>query len=197
MTPDSEHPPISLPPDSPLDAGQMGELVAAVDRSRRLLRAGRAAAFTGGSLLVFGALSILVSVLSPPGVLVGGALLFLGWNELEGRKLLLRFQPQGPRRLAHNQLWLLAVIVAYCGWAIYRTRTAPSASVTEMETLLGLGEGFVSDATAAAYALVMAVGAAFQWGMYRFHLARIALLQDYVKETPPWVVEVLRSVRGS
>jgi len=150
------------------------------------------AAVTGWSVVVFGILSILGSLLSPEGVLVGGVLLWIGWNELEGRKILLRLDPSGAKRLALNQLWLLTVILLYCGWAIYRSRTQTLPEVSELESLMGLGEGFIADATTLAYAVVMAVAAVFQWAMYRFHLSRVALVRVYLQETPPWVVEVQR-----
>ncbi len=173
----------------------MQALADGMGRAGKIFRAGSVAAVTGWSVIAFGALSILASLLSPKGVLVGGALLWVGWNELEGRKELLRFDPAGARRLARNQLWLLAVLLLYCGWAIYRSQFQPTPEVTELESLMGLGEGFVADATAAVYALVMVVATVFQWGMYRFHRARVALVEAYLRETPPWVVEVQRTLR--
>jgi len=181
--------------DSPLTAAQMQALADGMERAGKILRAGRMAALTGWSVIAFGAISILASLLSPKGVLVGGALLWVGWNELEGRRTLLRFDPGGARRLARNQLWLLAVVLLYCGWAIYRSRSRPIPEVTELESLMGLGEGFVADATAAVYALIMALATVFQWGMYRFHLARVALVEAYLRITPSWVVEVQRTLR--
>lgn len=53
-----------------------------------------------------------------------------------------------------------------------------------------------SAAATAGYTLVLAVGAAFQWGKNRYHAARIGLLEEYVRETPAWIVEIQRIVRG-
>lgn len=181
--------------EAPLSSEQMRALADGMERARKILRAGRVAAITGWSLVGFGALSILVSLLSPEGVLVGGALLGVGWNELEGRKTLFCFDPSGARRLARNQLWLLAVILLYCGWAIYRNQSRTIAEVAELESLMGLGEDFIADALTVFYTLVMAVAAAVQWAMYRFHRSRVALVRSYLEETPPWVVEVQERIR--
>lgn len=195
MTSDATNHPEPAAEDAPLSSAHLSALAEGMERARKILRAGRVAAATGWSVVAFGALSILVSLLSPQGVLVGGALLWIGWNELEGRKVLLRFDPAGANRLAHNQLWLLAVILLYCGWAIYRSQYRAIPEVTELESLIGLGEGFIADATTVFYAMVMAVSVAYQWAMYRFHLARVALVESYLRETPRWVVEVQQRLR--
>jgi len=185
------------PEDAPLSTAQIEALAEGMARARRIFRAGRVAAVTGWSVVAFGGLTLLFSLLSPKGVLVGGALLWVGWNELEGRKILLHLDPAGAKRLARNQLWLLAVVALYCMWAIYRSQTQPIPETSELESFLGLDEGFIADAEAAFYALVLALAAAFQWGMYRFHRARVALVYAYVKETPAWIVEVQRTIRRS
>jgi hypothetical protein len=175
----------------------MEALAEGMARAGKIFRAGRVAAVTGWSVVAFGVLSLLASLLSPKGVLVGGALLWVGWNELEGRKMLLRLDPEGATRLARNQLWLLAVVALYCIWAIYRSQTHPVPETSELESLLGLGEGFIAEAEAAFYALVLAAALAFQWGMYRFHRARVTLVEAHLRQTPSWVVEVQRILRRS
>jgi hypothetical protein len=182
--------------DRPLSSAQIEALGTAMQRAGKVLGAAKVAAFTGWTVGAFGVLSLLFSLLSPTGVLVGGALLAVAWNEMEGRKALLRFDPAGPRRLARNQLWLLAVIALYCGWAMYKVRFRSSPEVGELETLLGFGEGFFADAAMASYAIVLAVAVLFQWGMFRYHAARVRLVEEYVARTPAWIVEVQRVVRG-
>ena len=182
--------------DSPLSQAQIEELATAMHRAAKILGAAKVAAFTGWTVMVCGLLTLLLTLFSPTGVLLGGALLMVAWNELEGRKQIQRFHEGGPRRLARNQLWLLAVIAVYCLWSIYQARFYPAPGLSEMEELLDLGEGFVAGATTAAYALVLAVATAFQLGMYRYHAARIGLLEEYVRETPAWIVEIQRIVRA-
>jgi hypothetical protein len=167
-----------------------------MERGGKIRGAAKVAAFTGWTVGAFGVLSLLAGLFSLSGVLVGGALLAVAWNELEGRKLLLRFDPAGPRRVAKNQLWLLAVIAVYCVWSIYNVRAHPAAGTTELETLLELGEGFVAGLMSAAYAAVLGVAAIFQYGIYRYHAARIPMMEEYLAETPPWIVEVQRMLGG-
>lgn len=197
MSPEERHRPETPPEDAPLSDAQMEALAEGMARAGRIFRAGRVAAVTGWSVVAFGGLSLLFGLLSPRGVLVGGALLWVGWNELEGRTMLLRLDPAGAKRLARNQLWLLAVVALYCTWAIYRSQSQAIPEASELEPLLGLPQGFIADAEAAFYALVLALAALFQWGMYRFHRARVALVEVYLRETPGWVVEVQRILRRS
>lgn len=180
----------------PLSPAQTEELATAMQRAVKILGAAKVAALTGWTVGACGVLTLLLTLFSPAGVLLGGALVVVAWNELEGRRQILKFDAGGPRRLARNQLWLLAIIVVYCLAAIFKARFYPAPGLSELETLLELGEGFVAGAATAGYALVLAVGAAFQWGMYRYHAARIGLLEEYVRETPAWILEVQRIVRG-
>jgi hypothetical protein len=182
--------------ESPLSPGQLDALAAGMARARKVLGAARLAAFTGWTLLAFGVLSFLLTLFSLTGVLVGCALGAVGWNELEGRKLVLHFRPEGPRRLARNQLWFLGVIVLYCLWAIYKSWFHPLPEVAQVEDLLELGPGFVATATSAFYGLVMVVGVAYQLGMHRYHKARVRMVEEYLAETPPWVIEVERVLRS-
>ena len=182
--------------DSPLSPEQLDTLAAGMARARKIQGAARLAAFTGWTLLAFGVLSFLLTFFSLTGLLVGCALGAVAWNELEGRKLVLRFRPEGPRRLARNQLWFLGVIVLYCLWAIYKSWFHPLPETAQVEDLLELGPGFVATATSAFYGLVMVVGVAYQLGMYRYHKARVRMVEEYLAETPPWVIEVERWLRS-
>ena len=110
--------------------------------------------------------------------------------------MVLGFDPAGPRRIANNQLWFLVVIVLYCLWSIYEARFHPAPEMAQVEELVGVGPGFVANALSAFYGLVLAVGVAYQLVMYRFHTARIRMVEDYLAETPPWVAEVQRVLRG-
>jgi hypothetical protein len=42
----------------------------------------------------------------------------------------------------------------------------------------------------------MVVGVAYQLGMYRYHKARVRMVEEYLAETPPWVIEVERWLRS-
>ena len=181
--------------DSPLSPAQLDALAVGAARAGKILGAARLAAFTGWTLLAFGVLSFLLTFFSLTGLLISCALGAVAWNELEGRKLVLRFRPEGPRRLARNQLWFLGVIVLYCLWAIYKSWFHPLPEATQVEDLLELGPGFVATATSAFYGLVMVVGVAYQLGMHRYHKARVRMVEEYVAQTPPWVVEVERVLR--
>lgn len=196
MTPDVPARPDSPEGSSPLSPTQLDQLSTAIQRTSKIRGAARAASVTGWATVALGLSSFLLTLFSPAGILVGGILVAVGWNEFQGRKQVLRFDVRGPRRLARNQLWLLAVAATYLGWAFYQVRFNPDPDVTQLEELLGLGQGLVTGAMEAFYALVFVVVALFQWGMYRYHAARISLMQAYVSETPPWIVQIQRILLG-
>ncbi|MGW8266669.1 MAG: hypothetical protein ACWGSQ_09895 [Longimicrobiales bacterium] len=198
MTVEPDSPPQAEPAagESPLTSAQIEQLATAIKRAGKVYRAAKVAGITGWTVGVFGVLTLLTNLFSPTAVLGGGALLAVAWNELEGRKKLLRFDPLGARRLARNQLWLLAVIAVYCFWAIYRARARPIPEVGELETLLELGEGFFTTALVAFHAVVLALAVLVQGGMYRYHAARIRLVEEYLARTPTWIVEVQRVLRS-
>ena len=84
------------------------------DRSaRKVLGAAKVARFNGWTIGGFAALGLLSGLSSMTVLTVGLGLAIVAWNELRGRKMLLRFDPRGPRLLGRNQLGLMALLVGY------------------------------------------------------------------------------------
>jgi hypothetical protein len=89
------------------------------------LGAAKVAAFNGWTLAVFAAVSILFGLFSLTGFLVGVGLAVVARNELLGRRRILAYDPGGFTLLWRNQVGLMALIVVYCAWSMYRTTAAP------------------------------------------------------------------------
>jgi membrane protease YdiL (CAAX protease family) len=109
--------------------------------ARKVLSAARVARFNGWVLGISAVLSLLFALSSGMALVVGAGLAIVAWNELRGRKLLLRSDPRGPRLLGWNQLGLMGLLVAYCLWSIYAglTGTNPEldALIKELEPMTG------------------------------------------------------------
>jgi hypothetical protein len=191
---------------SPLDAEQL----AALTETRALhkkLRLARGLALTNVvSLaccallsLAFGAIALEVSAMG----LVLGA---LAWNEERGRSLLILVDPRAPTRLALNQLLLLGVVLAYCGFRAYATWTGPdplealsgqsaelSAALTQLNEGAGqdiseLG-GWVRSAALFGYAVVAGISLLVQgWMAYYYQSLRPTV--DALARAPAWTREL-------
>ena len=183
--------------ENPLTRVQKEAFVAAWEEARKILVAGKIAVFNGWTLLILGGLSALMGLGSLRAMLTGGALLALGWNELRGRTLLQRFDPQGPRILGWNQVALMGVIVLYCAWGIYRALNVPNPQVTQLEELAGMEVGTVGQLTAVVYGGVIALTAIFQGLLSRYYFLREEPVRRYLRETPRWIVELQRVARPS
>ena len=97
--------------------------------------AAKVARFNGWALGGCAALSLLTGLSSLPVGVVGLGLVVVAWNELRGRKMLLRLDRRGPRLLGRNQLGLMALVVAYSLWSIYLGLTGPTELTVLLEQL--------------------------------------------------------------
>src|SRR5579864_5275501 len=90
------------------------ELVETAKRLEPLKRAARLGRSNGLGYVVFGGLSLLVSISSSPdwiGLLIGAVLIGAGFVEHSGGKLLGQGDPVAPKRMAQAELALLGAIL--------------------------------------------------------------------------------------
>lgn len=178
---------------SPISAEQQEEFADAGKKLAKILRAGKIAAVSGWTLVVFGVLSALLGLFSLTGMLVAGALLALGWNELRGRALLVALDPQGARVLGWNQLAIIGLVVVYCLWQLYSSLAHPNPQMAELEELVGIEPELVAQLTILVYGSVMVITAVAQGLLSRWHFAREKQLKTYLEETPAWIVTLQKS----
>ncbi len=187
--------------EGPLSPDQQKQLALANQRAKKVLGAAKVAAFNGWSIGLFAAISLLFVIFgfllfdsfSFTTLVMGIGLAAVARNEFRGRDLLRSFSPHGPRLLGKNQLGLMGLLIAYCLWSIYGAITNP---ITEIEGLEALGEAvgdLATDLTVAVYSVVIVVSGLAQGLNARYYFARTRLVEDYVRETPEWIVELQRS----
>ena len=125
------------------------------------------------------------------------ALGVLAWNGFRGKKLLESFDLKGPDVLWKNEVGLMIVVILYCAWEIRAATAGPvSPSMEQLAVLAPELVDLIGDLTVTVYAVIIFATILFQGAMARFHHTRIGLVADYLEETPPWTVEVVRIVQG-
>ena len=186
----------------PLDADQL-RVLGETRRLGKKLRLARGVAMTNVVSLAFLASSTLVLgvfslTLSPVGV----ALAALAYNEERGRRLLVAVDPRAPRRLALNQLALLALVLVYCVWNAHAAWTGPdpldalasqsdSLSETLREVSSQTGESFgelgkwARMAALIVYGVVLAVSAVVQ-GLTAFYYHSLRATVVAFAAAPAW-----------
>jgi hypothetical protein len=176
--------------DSTLTPEQFATLRDARERAKGILAAAKVAAFNGWTIGIFACLTVLFGLTSPLLLTLGVGMGVVARNELRGRSLLRTFDPRGPRLLARNQLGFLALVVAYCAWSLVRTYTHPDPQWAELQELAEFEAGFIQDLVAAGYGAAILLTMLFVGLNARYYARRIPMLEKYLAETPPWVVEL-------
>ena len=195
-------PPRAHPVDSPLSLQDHQALNAATRRVAGLSRAAKIAHFNGITSGVFAAGCAMFFFTGVSTVLTGLGLVIISWNELRGRKRLLSFDPKAPRLLAWNQLGLMSLLIVYSLWHLYVGLTGPNpyeqhiANTPELETVLGPITELYRIFTVAVYGSVIVLSIIFQGLNAWYYIRQEKILTDYLNQTPPWIVELHRSLRG-
>ena len=180
--------------DPGLTPEQRRELTTAKERARSFMGAARTATFNIWTIGSFAAVTLLFGLFSLTALVLGVGMAVVTWTEHKGRAMLRRFDPEGPRLLGRNQLGLMALIIAYALWSMYRTTAHPDPELAQIDALLG-GDtaGLVTELTMYVYVGVIVLTALFQGLLARYYFKRIALVEAYVRDTPQWVLDMQRA----
>jgi hypothetical protein len=188
--------------EGPLSAEHHRELTLATERAKPVRRAARVAAFNGWATAAIAAISAPFALFSRSGLLVFAGLSVVAFNEFRGRDRLLRFKPQAAMLLGWNQIGLLAIVVAYCLWAIYTNLTGASSlsaelqAYSELESSLGPMndiETLARQLIVAFYGSVVALSVVFQGINSLYYFTRRKHVEAYVANTPTWIRELQTS----
>ena len=200
---------LAAPSAGPLDQTHTRALTAAAARTQPIRKAARVASFNGWTTAIIAALSAVVTwfAFDLVGFLVTLALAIVAFNEFRGRKRLLAFDPLAATMLGWNQVGLLAMITAYCLWALYSNLLGSNTLEAQLKASPELGAAFGSlegmdgfdglyrQIVLALYGSVIALSAVFQGANAYYYFTRRRVIEDYVRETPEWVLELLRATR--
>ena len=180
----------------PLTADQRQALEQAGERAKAFTGAAKVAAFNGWSIGFFAAVTLLFGIFSLTALVLGVGMAVVARNEFKGRARILASDPAGPDLLWRNQVGFMALIIAYCLWSMYVTTARPDPQMAELTELLGgdLDE-LVRSLTITLYVAVIAATGLFQGLNARYYFRRIAKIDEYLSETPDWVLELQESAK--
>ena len=186
---------------APLAEEHHAELAAANQRAKKIRRAVGVATFNGWVTGVFAAVSAPFAFFSASGFFVAVGLIAVAYNEFRGRNRLRDFDPRAAKTLGWNQLGFLAVITIYCVWMLVTCLTTTSPIMAEFESKPELRQALGSPeqldqmykaAIIAVYVSVIVLSALFQGLNAVYYFTRGKLVDEYLQQTPEWVLRVQR-----
>jgi hypothetical protein len=185
---------------SPIDTGPTTEHLQQIDTARiamkPLRRAAAWAAFDGWTLIFFGVITILFSLGFNIALLLGIALVYVGWHDVQAGKSLLRLESTSIDRLIQGQIILGVSLAIYGAWYLYRAMNDANPSGLDSSVLAQANLSGVADmaraVTAAIYVGVLAFAIAGPGVMILFYRSRRAKLAQYLANVPPWIIELQR-----
>ena len=180
---------MTAPP--PLTPEQREALEQAGARAGAFTGAARVAAFNGWTIGFFAAVTLLFGILNLTALVLGVGMAVVARNEFKGRAGILQFEATGPELLWRNQICFMGLIIAYCLWSMYATVSEPDPQMAELTELLG-GDMYelVLSLTLTVYAVAIALTTVFQGLNARYYFRRVAMIEEYLSDTPDWVREL-------
>lgn len=176
-------------------------LSCAQTRAKKIRKAASVAAMNGWVTSIFAACSAPFAPFSFVGFLVTAGLIVVAYNEFQGRKRLLKFDPTAAVLLGRNQLGFLLLIIGYCFWMIVQglSSTGPFAAELAAKPELASALGPLDEfdhlyrfLVVGLYGTVIVLSAIFQGLTAFYYFSRRKYVEAYVQKTPAWVLDVQR-----
>jgi len=181
----------------PLGSEHIAQLTASRRAFRPLRRAGGIARTSAYTTAIFGALTVLGLLFGDyVGGVLGVVLIGLGLREGRWGDRLRGLDPRAPDKLAWNQVVFGGVIVVYCLWQIYATQASAgsgSSGDAQLDAMMPGVSGMAVELTQLFYVLVAVGGVASTELMALYYRRTGRRMTQFVKQTPAWVVEVIRT----
>ncbi len=114
--------------------------------------------------------------------------------EFQGAGKFRRLDLKAPMVCGLNQLLFLAIIAAYCIWNMLQPSSALTEATgsAEADAMLADVAGVESSLMRGFYGLVL-IGSILMQGLTAvYYFTRARLMRTYLRDTPPWVVELQR-----
>jgi len=171
-------------------------------QGRRITRAAGIAAVSGWTMAFFAFITILTGLFSIVSLLLGVGLAVVAYFELRGSKGLRGFDVRAPFQLGFNQIALGVLVILYCSWGIWHALTGPSpydsylAGGGETAKLVESIDQMNRAFTSAFYAVLIGVSVIAQGCTALYYFTRRRHIIAYLRKTPEWAVEMLRTVAG-
>ena len=197
-------------PSPELSADQLAELALAKQRGAKLKRAVGVATTDAWITAIFAGGAILTSCGGIEQILIGLALGYVAFNSFRGAAGLKRFDRSALDKLALNQIVLASAVILYAAFELWLVSSGKSALLKALagDTKyqdLGLGSaGKMADdmrdiiifALRMTYLLLILGTILGQGLMALYYRSRRRILDEYLNQTPQWVVDLQKSQLG-
>jgi len=184
----------------PLSPAHLVELESAKGRQKKIRRAMTVATVDAWISAIFAGLTLVCSILSPIGLVLGAALAGVAFNSFRAAARLRKFDVAAPRRLAINQLALAAILLTYAGYSLYVAAHAPSPTMAavgndpqiaaQLASMMGSLDDLVWLIYLAVYGGLIVGTIAAQGSAALYYYSRGKILAAYLAQTPAWILEV-------
>lgn len=184
---------------SPLTPEQLEAVRIANERARKIRRTATIARTDGGITAFFAICCLLTPCLGWENIVLGIAFGAIAFNAFRGARRLSRFDPEAPAILVLNQAFLAMAIIAYALFELlWHMLGKPDPEMAQMLGELGqagISSSDVDHLTHLLYGLLyggLIVGTILAQGITAlYYRARSKNLDQFLKETPRWVIDVL------
>ena len=176
-------------------------LARAVELRSPLARTARFAALNSMVYLVFGALSVMLSLSTDAADLaalgVGATLLYVGLSSRRSARLLRDGDAASAHRLARNELILMIAIAVYCGLMLTVIKpTSDEFDKALRSAGLPINEQEMQTWTRELYGSVLIVTLLYQGYMARHYRRRAEMAETYLAEVPEWARKAVSALPG-
>ena len=192
--------PVGQPPAAiALTFEQLAQIVAARKLGAKIDRAVSFATLDGWVTGIFAALTIVGSITSPVGLILGVGMAVVSYHGFQGAKGLKRLDLAAPRRLALNQLAFGAMLFIYGGintWISYRDPhplASAGGSEAQVAEILAPYERMVWQIMVGFYLTVMVIAIAGPGLMALYYYRRTKHVMAYLNQTPQWLLDLQRA----
>jgi hypothetical protein len=188
--------PVQLSPE------HFAELQAAGLAGRRIRRAARVAAVDGWTIVVFGALTMLVGIGDVSTMAIGGVMVVIGAVEVRGGARLKKLDAGAGRVLGWNQVALGALLLGYAVWRLVALRRGDggvsallgtAGADPDVKAMLGSVEELARQVMWWTYVTLAMVAVAGPGALAWYYFSRAKHVRAYVERTPGWIVEMQRA----
>jgi len=194
--------PPPIPSASPFTPEQMTQLADARKALKPIRRAVTVANMDGWSLAVFAGLTVICGLSSVTALLVGAGLGVVAYIELRAIPRLRELDPTVANTLGYNQLALAGVLIVYSVFSLVHPSPALKEAITNSAELKNAGldpemfkgmESLESLINNAVYFTLIAVAVFVQGSTALFYFRRKHMIESYLTQTPPWIVQMQKS----
>lgn len=181
----------------------LAQLRASSRAQSNIRRAISVAMFDGSTIAIFAGLTLLFGLTDLPSILLAAAMATIAIIELRAAARLKALDLSALKTLMWNQIAFGSLLFTYGAIQLARCLTGPSpyaaalASEPQLQEMLGPVEEIVKLILYAVYGGLMLVAILGQGGMAWYYASRKKILQQYLSNTPNWVLDIQRAVAGS